>query len=157
MIPVPLTPNWFVVLMTQLSDALQFLYGKAMGRRRWTPISPNKTVEGSLLAGVTIVILTFLQASVAMPEVPPQGVLIAGLIIAIGGQIGDLTMANVKRNAGVKDFGTVLPGHGVHIVSKHDRGWNTTIATAATPLRFRALFTECLDCPGIMDDFLVAD
>jgi phosphatidate cytidylyltransferase len=102
----------FVVLMTQLNDGLQYLYGKAIGRHRWTPISPNKTVEGSLLAGVTIVILTFLQAPVAFPEVPPQGVLIAGLIIAIGGQIGDLTMANVKRNAGVKDFGTVLPGHG---------------------------------------------
>lgn len=102
----------FVVLMTQLNDGLQYLYGKAVGRHRWTPISPNKTVEGSLLAGVTIVILTFLQASIAFPEVPPRGVLMAGLIIAIGGQIGDLTMANVKRNAGVKDFGTVLPGHG---------------------------------------------
>ena len=40
------------------------------------------------------------------------GVLAAGLIVAIGGQVGDLTMANVKRNAGVKDFGTLLPGHG---------------------------------------------
>jgi phosphatidate cytidylyltransferase len=102
----------FVLLMTQLNDALQYLYGKAVGRRRWTPISPNKTIEGSLLAGATIVVLTFLQAPVAFPWVPPWGVLAAGLIIAIGGQVGDLTMANVKRNAGVKDFGVILPGHG---------------------------------------------
>lgn len=102
----------FVVLMTQLNDALQYFYGKAVGRHRWTPISPNKTVEGSLLAGATIIVLTFLQAPIAFPHVPPQGVLVAGLIIAIGGQIGDLTMANVKRNAGVKDFGAILPGHG---------------------------------------------
>ncbi|MEA2025438.1 MAG: phosphatidate cytidylyltransferase [Chloroflexota bacterium] len=102
----------FVVLMTQLNDALQYIYGKAVGRHHWTPISPNKTVEGSLLAGGTIVVLTFLQAWIVFPHVPPQGVLIAGLIIAIGGQIGDLTMANVKRNAGVKDFGAILPGHG---------------------------------------------
>jgi phosphatidate cytidylyltransferase len=102
----------FVLLMTQLNDALQFIYGKAVGRHRWTPISPNKTVEGSLLAGATIVGLTFLQAPIVFPGVPPWGVLMAGLIITIGGQVGDLTMANVKRNAGVKDFGAVLPGHG---------------------------------------------
>jgi phosphatidate cytidylyltransferase len=102
----------FVLLMTQLNDALQFIYGKAIGRRRWTPISPNKTIEGSLLAGATIVVLTFLQAPIAFPWVPPLGVLAAGLIITIGGQVGDLTMANVKRNAGVKDFGAILPGHG---------------------------------------------
>ena len=102
----------FVVLMTQLNDALQYIYGKAVGRRRWTPISPNKTIEGSLLAGATIVVFTFLLAPIAFPWVPPLGVLAAGLIITIGGQVGDLTMANVKRNAGVKDFGTILPGHG---------------------------------------------
>jgi phosphatidate cytidylyltransferase len=102
----------FVLLMTQLNDALQYFYGKAFGRHRWTPISPNKTVEGSVLAGATIILLTFLQAPVAFPDVPPWGVLAAGLIVTIGGQVGDLMMANVKRNAGVKDFGTLLPGHG---------------------------------------------
>lgn len=102
----------FVLLMTQLNDALQYLFGKAVGRRRWTPISPNKTAEGSVLAGLAIVLLTFLQAPIAFPHVPPLGVLAAGLIVTIGGQVGDLTMANVKRNAGVKDFGTILPGHG---------------------------------------------
>jgi len=102
----------FVVLMTQLNDGLQYIYGKTVGRHHWTPISPNKTIEGSLLAGVTIVVLTFLQAPIAFPQVPPAGVLAAGLIITVGGQVGDLTMANVKRNAGVKDYGSVLPGHG---------------------------------------------
>jgi phosphatidate cytidylyltransferase len=102
----------FVVLMTQLNDALQYIFGKVAGRHRWTPISPNKTIEGSVLAGVVIIGLTFLQAPYVFPHVPWPGVLIAGLTITIGGQIGDLTMANVKRNAGVKDFGTILPGHG---------------------------------------------
>ena len=102
----------YVLLATQFNDALGFVYGKTLGRHRWTPISPNKTLEGSLLAGVTTVVLTFAQAPIAFPHVPPLGVLAAGLIVAIGGQVGDLTMANVKRNAGVKDFGTLLPGHG---------------------------------------------
>jgi phosphatidate cytidylyltransferase len=102
----------FVLLNTQLNDALQYLYGRSVGRHHWTPISPNKTVEGSLLAMVTIVVLTFLQAPIAFPQVPPLGVLAAGLIVSIGGQVGDLTMANVKRNVRVKDFGHALPGHG---------------------------------------------
>jgi phosphatidate cytidylyltransferase len=102
----------FVLLMTQLNDALQYLYGRSLGRHHWTPISPNKTVEGSVLAVATTVALTFLQAQIAFPHVPPLGVLAAGLIVGIGGQVGDLTMANVKRNVGVKDFGHLLPGHG---------------------------------------------
>ncbi len=102
----------YVLLNTQLNDALQYLFGRSVGRHRWTPISPNKTVEGSLLAMATIVVLAFVQAPVAFPHVPPLGVLAAGLIVTIGGQVGDLTMANVKRNVGVKDFGHVLPGHG---------------------------------------------
>jgi CDP-diglyceride synthetase len=52
----------FVLLMTQLNDALQYIYGKAVGRHRWTPISPNKTVEGSVLAGATVVLLAFRRA-----------------------------------------------------------------------------------------------
>lgn len=102
----------FVVLLTQLNDALGYLYGKTLGRHRWTPISPNKTVEGSALALVTTILLSFAFAPIAFPWVPPWGVLAAGVIVGLGGQVGDLTMANVKRNVGVKDFGTVLPGHG---------------------------------------------
>lgn len=102
----------YVVLGTQLNDALGFLYGKTLGRHRWTPISPNKTLEGSILAATTTVVLAFGQWWIAFPQVPAWGVVAAGLILGIGGQIGDLTMANVKRNVGVKDFGTLLPGHG---------------------------------------------
>ena len=102
----------FVTLLTQLNDALGYLYGKTLGRHRWTPISPNKTLEGCALALATTIGLTFLQAWLAFPHVPAWGVLAAGVIVGLGGQVGDLTMANVKRNVGVKDFGSLLPGHG---------------------------------------------
>ena len=102
----------YVVLGTQLNDALGFLYGKTLGRHRWTPISPNKTLEGSILAAATTMLLAFGQWWIAFPQVPWWGVVAAGFIVGFGGQIGDLTMANVKRNVGVKDFGSVLPGHG---------------------------------------------
>lgn len=102
----------YVVLGTQLNDALGFIYGKTLGRHRWTPISPNKTLEGSILAAATTMLLAFAQWGIAFPWVPAWGVVAAGFIVGVGGQIGDLTMANVKRNVGVKDFGAMLPGHG---------------------------------------------
>jgi phosphatidate cytidylyltransferase len=102
----------YVMLGTQLNDAFGFIFGKLFGRHRWTPISPNKTVEGSLAAAATTLLLAFAQWKIAMPNVPLWGVVAAGLIVGLGGQVGDLTMANVKRNVGVKDFGNLLPGHG---------------------------------------------
>ncbi len=102
----------YVVLATQLNDALAFLSGKKLGRHRWTTLSPNKTVEGSLFALVATVVIAFLNWPLAFPHLPWWGVLLTGLVVSIGGQIGDLTMANVKRNVGIKDFGTLLPGHG---------------------------------------------
>ncbi len=102
----------YVVLATQFNDALAFLFGKKLGRHRWTVISPNKTVEGSLFALATSIALAFLNWGIAFPHLPWFGVLAVGVIVGVGGQIGDLTMANVKRNVGIKDFGTLLPGHG---------------------------------------------
>ena len=102
----------YVVLATQFNDALAFLFGKKIGRHHWTVISPNKTVEGSLFALATSILLAFINWGVAFPQLPWWGVLAAGVIVGVGGQIGDLTMANVKRNVGIKDFGTLLPGHG---------------------------------------------
>jgi phosphatidate cytidylyltransferase len=102
----------YVLLATQLNDALGFIFGKLFGRHKWTSISPNKTIEGAVLAATATLLLALAQWKIAMPNVPLWGVIAAGLIVGIGGQVGDLTMANVKRNVGVKDFGTVLPGHG---------------------------------------------
>ena len=98
--------------MTQVNDALAFLLGKSFGRHRWTVLSPNKTIEGSLLALVASIGLAFVSWPIAFPYLPWYGVVLAGAIVSIGGQVGDLTMANVKRNVGVKDFGSLLPGHG---------------------------------------------
>lgn len=110
--PQGLGPLLYVLTATILSDVLAFLFGKRIGRRRWTDISPNKTVEGSLLAFVATVALAFAHWPLALSHLPWHGVLLAGVIVGIGAQVGDLTMALVKRNAGVKDFGNLLPGHG---------------------------------------------
>lgn len=102
----------FVVFATQLNDALAFMFGKLLGRRHWTVLSPSKTVEGSLLAIAATLTLAVAQWPLAFPQAALWEVVILGLAVGVGGQLGDLTMALVKRTAGIKDFGTLLPGHG---------------------------------------------
>jgi phosphatidate cytidylyltransferase len=110
--PLGVGPLLYVVLATQLNDVFAYVFGKLFGRHRWTTLSPNKTIEGSVLATVATVLLTFLQAPIAFPHVPWWGVLLAGLIVGIGGQLGDLSISVIKRDVGVKDMGTAIPGHG---------------------------------------------
>lgn len=102
----------YVVLATQLNDVVAFLFGKLFGQRHWTVLSPNKTVAGSLGALVFGIAFAFVNWQLAFPQLPGWGVLGLGLIVGAGGQIGDLTLANFKRNVGIKDFGNLLPGHG---------------------------------------------
>ncbi len=102
----------FVLMTTQFNDALAFLWGKLLGKTRWTRLSPNKTVEGSLLALASSVAITFLSWPIAFPHFEGWLVLSMGLLVGAGGQVGDLVMSTFKRDLGVKDFGTLLPGHG---------------------------------------------
>lgn len=102
----------YVVLATQLNDVVAFLTGKLFGRRHWTTLSPNKTAEGSLGALAFGIAFAFVNWPLAFPELPWWGALGLGIIVGGGGQIGDLTLANFKRNVGIKDFGDLLPGHG---------------------------------------------
>lgn len=102
----------FVVVIAQASDVCQYLVGKTMGRRQVAPtISPNKTVAG-FVGGV--VLATVLAWGLAPFLTPLAGLsaLGAGFVIAIAGFMGDLTLSAIKRDAGRKDCGSLLPGHG---------------------------------------------
>jgi len=102
----------FVLLFTQFNDAMCFLWGKLFGKTHFTFISPKKTIEGSMLALVSSIAIAFLNWKFAFPHFEWWLVLLTGCIISIGGQIGDLVMSSFKRDLGIKDFGTLLPGHG---------------------------------------------
>jgi len=102
----------FLVAMTQLNDVAQFCWGKAFGGPKITPtVSPNKTWAGFLGGVFTITGLSVLVAPYLTPFSMPLS-LFAGLILSIGGFVGDLTISAIKRDLGVKDFGSILPGHG---------------------------------------------
>lgn len=102
---------FFLVLVVQLSDVLQYVWGKLLGRHKVAPVvSPNKTWEG-LIGGVLSA--TAIGAAVwwATPFTPAQAAGMAFLICVMGFS-GGLVMAAIKRDRGVKDFGTMIEGHG---------------------------------------------
>ena len=101
----------FLVLVAQLSDVLQYVWGKLLGRRRIAPtVSPNKTIEG-FVGGVATAVLIGTAVWWITPFSPLQA---AGMsaAIALMGFFGGLVMSAVKRDRGVKDFGAVIEGHG---------------------------------------------
>jgi len=102
----------FLVVLTQLNDVAQYLWGKMLGRHKVIPkVSPNKTWEG-LVGGVcTTTLLAMLSASWLTPLNLTES-LLAGLIIGIGGFMGDVTISAIKRDLKIKDSGSLLPGHG---------------------------------------------
>jgi phosphatidate cytidylyltransferase len=102
----------YLVFLTQLNDVAQFLWGKSLGRHKVVPkVSPNKTWEG-LLGGVAT---TVALAALLAPWLTPfsrREALVAGLIIGLGGFLGDIVISALKRDLAIKDSGTLLPGHG---------------------------------------------
>ncbi len=101
----------FLVLVVQISDVLQYVWGKTTGKHAIAPtISPNKTVEG-FVGGVASATLVGMGLWWATPFNPLQAWLMA-LVIALAGFAGGLTMSAIKRDRGIKDFGTLIEGHG---------------------------------------------
>ncbi len=102
----------YLVVLTQLNDVSQYVWGKTFGKRKVVPtVSPNKTVEGLIGGIVTTTGLSMLLAPVLTPLSFTDSIA-AGLMIGAGGFLGDITIGAVKRDIGVKDAGTMLPGHG---------------------------------------------
>jgi len=121
--------GWFLylVLLTELNDIAQALWGRALGRRKVTPkISPNKSWEGLILGVLTTIAIALALAPLLTPfgaappgfdEAPLLGApyfwaAASGLLIGIFGFFGDISMSAIKRRTGTKDFGDLLPGQG---------------------------------------------
>ncbi|HCL5071612.1 TPA: phosphatidate cytidylyltransferase [Salmonella enterica] len=102
----------FLVGLTEFNDIAQYLWGKSFGRIKVTPtVSPNKTLAG-LAGGVMTTALAGLALGPLLTPLNAPMSLLAGLIIGGTGFCGDVVMSAVKRDIGVKDSGTLLPGHG---------------------------------------------
>ena len=101
----------YLVLVYQMSDVLQYVWGKLAGKHKIAPsVSPNKTWEG-FLGGVATATLLGAALWWATPFAPLQAAGMS-LVITLLGFAGGLVMSAIKRDAGVKDFGAVIEGHG---------------------------------------------
>lgn len=111
-LPLGLTVTLLAFGCIWAADIGAYVVGKFFGRTRLSDISPKKTVEGAVfgvVASVTVAILgTWLLGWQAFPITG----LALGLIIGIASLLGDLTESMMKRDAGVKDSGQLIPGHG---------------------------------------------
>ena len=104
---------FFVVLVTWAGDTGAYIAGKSLGRHALAPIvSPKKTYEG-LAGGIVLACLAAVVARASfLPRFSLVDCLALGLLLTIAGLIGDLAESAMKRHAGFKDSGALIPGHG---------------------------------------------
>ncbi|MDX1919491.1 MAG: phosphatidate cytidylyltransferase [Candidatus Caenarcaniphilales bacterium] len=106
----------YLVFLTEINDVLQYISGKLPGKRIFgdimflPSISPKKTIEG-LIGGIigTALVACSLKSLIGGNIV---FALLSGIMISVIGTIGDLVMSAVKRDVGVKDSSSLIPGHG---------------------------------------------
>lgn len=96
-----------------LCDTFAFIAGKSFGKRRLARyVSPNKTVEGFFGALLGSLAGTFAVRAILLPRVPWRLAAAFAIVIWIVSPVGDLVESLLKRSCGVKDSGSVIPGHG---------------------------------------------
>jgi len=101
----------FLLIVVQLSDVMQYVWGKLTGKHKIAPhVSPSKTVEGFVGGGLSAVAI---GASLwwITPFTPAQAAAMAAVIV-VAGFLGGLALSAVKRSLGAKDWGQMIEGHG---------------------------------------------
>ncbi|MDP9193438.1 MAG: phosphatidate cytidylyltransferase [Acidobacteriota bacterium] len=102
----------FLLFSVPLCDVAAFTFGKAFGRHKMRPnISPNKTWEGAFGAFLVGMAMPWIFRF-SLEGFGTRELLLAGLIVGAGSQLGDLSISVIKRDIGIKDMGTLIEGHG---------------------------------------------
>ncbi|PKK82648.1 MAG: hypothetical protein CVT49_12610 [candidate division Zixibacteria bacterium HGW-Zixibacteria-1] len=96
-----------------LSDTLAMFIGKAFGKRKLAPtVSPNKTIAGFIGGMTGGIIVAFILGFWRLSNIELPLLLMAGILISLVGQLGDLVESCWKRAIGIKDSSAIIPGHG---------------------------------------------
>ena len=102
---------WLIFLASWGCDTCAYLAGRAFGKHKMTPVlSPKKTVEGGIGGIVGAIVLGLLYALLTGgPFLEYAAICLFGALVSM---VGDLSASAIKRNAGIKDYGRLIPGHG---------------------------------------------
>jgi phosphatidate cytidylyltransferase len=104
---------FFALALNWAGDSIAYYVGRSIGKHKLAPIvSPKKSWEGAAAAVAGAVIFGILYVGFFVPNIPRWQVGIIAMVANIAGQFGDLAESAIKRGAGVKDSGSLLPGHG---------------------------------------------
>ena len=105
-----------LIFCVQLNEMFAYIVGESLGGPKLAPqTSPNKTISGALGAVVLTTLLVYWLSGIVFTEGPlaePLQRLVLGLLISIGGQLGDLTVSSINRDIGIKGAGVLVQGHG---------------------------------------------
>ncbi len=103
----------YVMFLVWGADSGAYMFGKLFGKHKLAPkVSPGKTWEGFFGGLVTSALLSWLFSVFAPLQVPLSTLLICSITAALASVLGDLTESMFKREAGIKDSGSLIPGHG---------------------------------------------
>lgn len=107
---------WFLLTCSWGCDSLAFIVGKKCGKRKFSKVSPNKSIEGCLGGTIGAIVLSLICAiiinSCFNKEISYLAIIIISIILSIIGQIGDFSASAIKRYFEIKDFSDLFPGHG---------------------------------------------
>jgi len=109
--------NWafsiplLVIATIWINDTMAYIVGAFIGKKQLSTVSPNKTWEGTI-AGIVISVLVVSKLLGIWIPIQEKYIFLISTVAAIAGTFGDLFESKLKRLAGVKDSGSMMPGHG---------------------------------------------
>lgn len=107
---------WYILACAWGTDIFAYIFGKWIGKHKFSKISPNKTIEGcfgGILGAITLALLcTYIFNTFFKMEFSYIYTIIISIILSIVGQIGDFAASSIKRYVEIKDFSNLIPGHG---------------------------------------------
>lgn len=98
------------------TDTIAYTLGKRIGKHKFSKVSPKKSIEGCIAGTLGAIILTLIFTAILNNcfhfEYSYFIMAVIGTVLSLIGQLGDLTASSIKRYVDIKDYGTLLPGHG---------------------------------------------